>query len=134
MLEPKLQELFNRFHRILGFDTDEARSRALADFERTLGARVLSGVLASLTGAQYDRYRQFAEAVPTPDEKACARFLETMVGAKEVERIANEAMKKLTEEYVKKMTARALDAQKEEIKSAIRQFIKDTGVAPPSGQ
>ncbi len=131
MFEPKLQELFNRFHRILGFDTEEARAKALADFERTLGARVLSGVLASLTADQHDRYRQFAETVPMPDEKACARFLESIIGSGEVTRIANEEMKKLTEEYVRSMTVRAAEAQKNEIKSAIQEFVKDSGVVLP---
>ena len=132
MLESKLQELFNRFHKILGFDTEDARAKALFDFERTLSSRVLSAVLERLTVTQQDRYRQFAGAVPAPSEKACARFLENIIGSAEVERIANAEMKKLTEEYVKKMTAHAVEAQKREIQSVIKQFIKDTGVAPPS--
>lgn len=131
MFEPKLQALFNRFHKILGFDTEEARAKTLINFEHTLGARVLSAVLASLNVQQRERYRQFVEAVPSPSEKECARFLENFIGASEVERIANAEMKKLTEEYVRKITAHAANTQKDEIKSAIAQFVKDTGFVPP---
>lgn len=134
MLEPKLQLLFNRFHKILGFDTEDARAQALQDFEHKLGARVLSAVLLKLPIEQEDRYRQFVEAVPAPSEKKCAQFLESLIGASEVERIANAEMKKLTEEYVRKLTAQAAIAQKNEIKSAIEQFIKETHIAPFSGR
>lgn len=133
MFEPKFQELFNRFHKILGFDTDRARVQALKDFEHTLGARVLSAALASLNAQQQDRYRQFAKAVPSPSEKECAHFLENLIGSSEVERIANAEMKKLTEEYVRKMTAHAANAQKDEIKSEIERFVKETGFVPPKG-
>ena len=123
-MDESLRTFFNRVHSILGMQTQEARDRALNDFERTVAERGMLSVLSQLSEAQREKYGTFLESVAESSAEESAKFLESLCGRGVIEKTFQEVSARYAQEYMQKMLASASEAQRQEVKQALEELKK----------
>lgn len=119
-----LRAFFERFHTLLGLDTQSSRDGAVARFEKAIAERSMLAVLEQMSETQREEYGAFLGRTPEPTAQESAKWLQSVCENSVIEKIFQGTAAMYTSEYVQQMLKGAPEELWQEVKAEFEALRK----------
>ena len=121
-MDKQLLDFFEKFHQILGIDTQGARDEAMEKLDKAIILHAMECLMKGLSKADKKRCDEFLRA--SPQAPAIADFFRSIVSSGAMEKGYGQAVRTTVERYVKVRLDMATGDQKETARKLLEKFAR----------